>query len=157
MNEPAINPERAASRNACSGWTWRMEPRCESCGYDLRGCPEPRCPECGTAYEPVCPVCDGEGRLDRRRSGASRLLLFSAAMLLPLLAMNLLVPSINGSTNDPLSSALAAVGAVAVFLIFAALIWACSKTDAGECGRCHGTGIDYKDRVWTGYKGSAKS
>jgi hypothetical protein len=26
--------------------------RCEQCGYDLRGLPEPRCPECGKGFDP---------------------------------------------------------------------------------------------------------
>jgi len=26
---------------------------CSRCGYDLRGLPEPRCPECGTPFEPI--------------------------------------------------------------------------------------------------------
>jgi hypothetical protein len=30
----------------------RLQGRCEECGYDLRGLPEPRCPECGTAFTP---------------------------------------------------------------------------------------------------------
>jgi hypothetical protein len=30
----------------------RLQGRCEKCGYDLRGLPEPRCPECGTAFTP---------------------------------------------------------------------------------------------------------
>jgi hypothetical protein len=28
----------------------RLQGRCEKCGYDLRGLPEPRCPECGTPF-----------------------------------------------------------------------------------------------------------
>jgi hypothetical protein len=32
------------------------EPRCEYCGYILRGLPEPRCPECGEPF-----AHDGEG------------------------------------------------------------------------------------------------
>jgi len=28
------------------------EPRCENCGYILRGLPEPRCPECGQPSPP---------------------------------------------------------------------------------------------------------
>lgn len=28
--------------------------RCRKCGYDLRGLPECRCPECGLAFEPGC-------------------------------------------------------------------------------------------------------
>jgi hypothetical protein len=28
----------------------RLEGRCGRCGYDLRGLPEPRCPECGTPF-----------------------------------------------------------------------------------------------------------
>lgn len=27
--------------------------QCEKCGYDLRGLPQPRCPECGTAFVPA--------------------------------------------------------------------------------------------------------
>lgn len=41
--------------------------RCANCGYDLRGLPRPRCPECGTPFkrlEPgpawVCPQCGEE-------------------------------------------------------------------------------------------------
>jgi hypothetical protein len=32
------------------------EPRCENCGYILRGLPEPRCPECGEPF-----ADDGKG------------------------------------------------------------------------------------------------
>ncbi len=34
---------------------WRQPDRsglCETCGYNLRGLPQPRCPECGTGFEP---------------------------------------------------------------------------------------------------------
>ncbi len=34
---------------------WRRPDRsglCETCGYDLYGLPQPRCPECGTAFRP---------------------------------------------------------------------------------------------------------
>lgn len=30
----------------------RTAGRCHNCGYDLRGLPEPRCPECGRAFNP---------------------------------------------------------------------------------------------------------
>ncbi len=30
----------------------KLAPVCENCGYDIRGLPEPRCPECGTAFDP---------------------------------------------------------------------------------------------------------
>ncbi len=30
----------------------RGVPVCVPCGYDLRGLPEPRCPECGAAFDP---------------------------------------------------------------------------------------------------------
>jgi predicted amidophosphoribosyltransferase len=30
----------------------RRAGHCERCSYNLRGLPEPRCPECGTAFEP---------------------------------------------------------------------------------------------------------
>jgi len=33
----------------------RLEGRCEKCNYDLRGLPEPRCPECGTPFTPPGP------------------------------------------------------------------------------------------------------
>lgn len=33
----------------------REQPRCEVCGYLLYGLTEPRCPECGTAFEKVIP------------------------------------------------------------------------------------------------------
>ena len=32
---------------------------CEQCGYDLRGLPEPRCPECGTPFDPEDMVVGG--------------------------------------------------------------------------------------------------
>lgn len=33
---------------------WRFPPgHCQKCGYDLRGLPEPRCPECGRAFDPA--------------------------------------------------------------------------------------------------------
>lgn len=28
-------------------------PKCQACGYDLRGLKEPRCPECGAAFDPA--------------------------------------------------------------------------------------------------------
>lgn len=31
----------------------RRAPKCAVCGYDLRGLPEPRCPECGTCFKRV--------------------------------------------------------------------------------------------------------
>jgi hypothetical protein len=36
-------------------WRDRRFPsgHCKRCGYSLRGLPEPRCPECGTAFEPA--------------------------------------------------------------------------------------------------------
>ncbi len=44
-----------------SVWTFRLarrsrhrhKNRCMECGYDLRGTRDPRCPECGTAFEPA--------------------------------------------------------------------------------------------------------
>ena len=30
----------------------RLQCRCSSCGYPLYGLPEPRCPECGTMFDP---------------------------------------------------------------------------------------------------------
>jgi hypothetical protein len=30
----------------------RLEGHCATCGYDLRGLPEPRCPECGSPFTP---------------------------------------------------------------------------------------------------------
>jgi hypothetical protein len=35
-------------------YTQRMKlpPICQNCGYDIRGLPEPRCPECGTPFDP---------------------------------------------------------------------------------------------------------
>ena len=47
-------------------WLRRFPPKpgyCESCGYNLYGLPEPRCPECGTSFPPTLldpdyqPVC----------------------------------------------------------------------------------------------------
>lgn len=35
--------------------------RCKRCGYDLRGLPVPRCPECGTPFEPPQPNGDDAG------------------------------------------------------------------------------------------------
>ena len=32
------------------------ESRCARCGYDLRGLPEARCPECGRPFEPEEPI-----------------------------------------------------------------------------------------------------
>ena len=148
MSEPATTVEHASTRNACAAWTWRSEPRCKSCGYDLRGSPQPRCPECGAAYEPICPACDGEGCHDKRRPGGTRLLLFAVAMLFPILAFNLLVPSINGRSGNLVVSAAAAFGVIAAFVTFGAIIWVCSKKDAGKCRRCYGTGIDFEDRIW---------
>ena len=33
---------------------------CRSCGYDLTGLPEPKCPECGTAFDVQGGVLDGD-------------------------------------------------------------------------------------------------
>jgi hypothetical protein len=39
-------------------WAWHMRPRyrspweCQVCGYTLYGLHDPRCPECGTAFDP---------------------------------------------------------------------------------------------------------
>ena len=33
--------------------TLRDERRCKHCGYLLQGLPEPRCPECGTPFDPA--------------------------------------------------------------------------------------------------------
>ncbi len=38
-----------------SAWRYARTHRpgvCTKCGYDLRGLPEPRCPECGTPFDP---------------------------------------------------------------------------------------------------------
>ena len=33
-------------------WRSRLSSKCQTCGYDLRGLPEPRCPECGRPFRP---------------------------------------------------------------------------------------------------------
>ena len=33
-------------------WPFYEPGRCRVCDYDLRGLPEPRCPECGTPFDP---------------------------------------------------------------------------------------------------------
>ena len=43
----------------------RLEGKCARCGYMLRGLPEPRCPECGTLFNPA----DLEKRRGRQESG----------------------------------------------------------------------------------------
>lgn len=40
-----------------TGVLWRLDRRyppghCHKCGYNLRGLPKPRCPECGTDFDP---------------------------------------------------------------------------------------------------------
>jgi hypothetical protein len=48
----------ACAALALSIWAWRSGPRevdlgaCVRCGYSLYGLDEPRCPECGTAFDP---------------------------------------------------------------------------------------------------------
>ncbi len=37
-------------------WPLRQPGRCAGCGYDLRGLPELRCPECGTPFEAAVPL-----------------------------------------------------------------------------------------------------
>ena len=32
---------------------WQLEGRCTRCGYLLTGLAEPRCPECGTPFDPA--------------------------------------------------------------------------------------------------------
>jgi hypothetical protein len=39
---------------------------CLGCGYDLRGLPENRCPECGRAFDPVDPTTFAAGMRDGR-------------------------------------------------------------------------------------------
>lgn len=54
-------------------------PRCESCGYNLTGLTEQRCPECGRAF-------DLEAMRDRAKRGTpSSSRLFSELFLLPVL------------------------------------------------------------------------
>jgi len=36
---------------------------CGACGYNLRGLPEPRCPECGTPFDPVVEAQDASAEL----------------------------------------------------------------------------------------------
>ena len=43
----------------------RLEGKCVRCGYMLRGLTEPRCPECGTAFNPA------DLEEDRRRRGSA--------------------------------------------------------------------------------------
>lgn len=64
--EQAADTERAAYVIATEHGSSNPA-RCESCGYDLQGLPQPRCPECGTPFrrlEPgppwVCPRCGEE-------------------------------------------------------------------------------------------------
>ncbi len=38
-------------RRRAARWRHRR-PECVACGYDLRGLTEPRCPECGTPFDP---------------------------------------------------------------------------------------------------------
>lgn len=55
---------------------------CFSCGYDLEGLPERRCPECGTAFDPQAMLAEIErARPDRLEVIAQLLAIpFSAAM-----------------------------------------------------------------------------
>jgi hypothetical protein len=41
---------------------------CAKCGYDLRGLPEPRCPECGTPFDPKA-VPSHEAKTNASESG----------------------------------------------------------------------------------------
>lgn len=147
MSESATTVERAATRNACAAWTWQMEPRCASCGYDLRGCPNPRCPECGTAYEPVCPACDGVGR---------RVVLPPRGWLIVVLAINvqLTVLAVLGVLRlGWIFQAWTEMVAVVVTLAAPGMLFffaVSTLAKRSECERCHGTGIDFEDRVWTG-------
>ena len=73
--EPSVTPGSSLMQRAWAEWSWipgvlvaigvgaavarwrykvppDSEPRCETCGYLLRGLPEARCPECGTPFDP---------------------------------------------------------------------------------------------------------
>lgn len=130
--------------SACAAWTWRMEPRCQSCAYDLRGCLNPRCPECGSPYEPLCPVCDGAGRFHQGRAGG-RLVLVASVLLILLLAASFVAAD---AGRDSLLGAVAVLGVVTGVLYLVGIFSPVSRAGAEECGRCRGTGIDFEDRVW---------
>lgn len=44
---------RRIARNMRAELLKRGKPTCLSCGYDLRGQQDPRCPECGTPFNPI--------------------------------------------------------------------------------------------------------
>lgn len=56
-----------AIRRRRAAWRCRRRTKCASCGYELRGLSEPRCPECGKSFDPV--AADGLSIAERRARG----------------------------------------------------------------------------------------
>jgi protein-S-isoprenylcysteine O-methyltransferase Ste14 len=111
-------------------WRTQEHPRCQKCGYSLHGMTEPRCPECGTRFDPERRPTKRE--LKRR---ARKLLYWSLPFLVS--AILLAIPSLfaNSLFSDglraPYASALPyvlavsfAIGSVGtVFLMLALFVY----------------------------------
>jgi hypothetical protein len=102
--------------------------RCLACGYILDGLPEPRCPECGRAFDPARP----ETYQSRCKSGRGHLLWALAALIAVSLPLGRLFTAgaAAGAAEDPLCVILLVFGYMSAFALVAASLAALRETAA---------------------------